>query len=60
MYEVVMQQLNDFYQLMLSQQLLKASELKKEIDEKIEQIKDAKEEEKQHQNLLLYYFFTRF
>ncbi|BCC15143.1 tetratricopeptide repeat protein [Bacillus cereus] len=59
-YEVVMQQLNDFYQLMLSQQLLKASELKKEIDEKIEQIKDVKEEEKQHQNLLLYYSLLDF
>ncbi|MFV5172940.1 hypothetical protein [Bacillus cereus] len=53
MHEAVMQQLNDFYQMMLSQQIIKATELKKEIDEKIEQIKHA--EEKENQNLLLYY-----
>ena len=39
--------------MMLSQQIIKATELKKEIDEKIEQIKHA--EEKENQNLLLYY-----
>jgi len=53
MHEAVMQQLNDFYQMMLSQQIIKATELKKEIDEKIEQIKHA--EEKENQNLLVYY-----
>jgi len=55
MHEAVMQQLNDFYQMMLSQQIIKATELKKEIDEKIEQIKHAEEKESQNQNLLLYY-----
>ncbi|MDA2384517.1 tetratricopeptide repeat protein [Bacillus cereus] len=55
MHEAVMQQLNDFYQMMLSQQIIKATELKKEIDEKIEQIKHAEEKENQNQNLLLYY-----
>ncbi|EJR25356.1 hypothetical protein IK7_05376 [Bacillus cereus VD156] len=29
MHEAVMQQLNDFYQMMLSQQIIKATELKK-------------------------------
>ncbi|TKH21239.1 tetratricopeptide repeat protein [Bacillus wiedmannii] len=52
-HEAVMQQLNDFYQMMLSQQIIKATEVKNEIDEKIEQIKHA--EQKENQNLLLYY-----
>ncbi|MEC2468523.1 tetratricopeptide repeat protein, partial [Bacillus cereus] len=30
-HEAVMQQLNDFYQMMLSQQIIKAAEVKKEI-----------------------------
>ncbi|CAM4193815.1 histidine kinase [Bacillus manliponensis] len=59
-HEEIMQQLNDFYQLMLSQQLAQAAQLKKEIDEKIEQLKYEKEEEKQHQNLLLYYSLLDF
>lgn len=59
-HEVIMQQLNDFYQMMLAQQLIKATELKKEIDKKIEYIKHAKEEEKQNQNLLLYYSLLDF
>lgn len=59
-HETVMKQLNDLYQLMLSQQLVEATELKKEIDEKIEQIKHEKEEEKQNQNLLLYYSLLDF
>ncbi|MEH7458547.1 tetratricopeptide repeat protein, partial [Bacillus sp. JJ1127] len=54
-HEVIMKQLNDLYQLMLSQQLIKATELKKEIDEKVEHIKHTEKEEKQNQNLLLYY-----
>lgn len=59
-HETVMKQLNDLYQLMLSQQLVEATELKKEIDEKIERIKHEKEEEKQNQNLLLYYSLLDF
>lgn len=47
-----MQQLNDFYQMMLSQQIIKATELKKEIDEKIEQIKHAEEKRK----IKIYYY----
>ncbi|TXR62606.1 tetratricopeptide repeat protein [Bacillus sp. AY18-3] len=54
-HKAVMQQLNDFYQIMLSQQIIKATEVKKEIDEKIEQIKHAEQKENQNQNLLLYY-----
>ncbi|MEC2664440.1 tetratricopeptide repeat protein, partial [Bacillus cereus] len=38
-HEAVMQQINDFYKMMLSQKIIKAAEVKKEIDEKIEQIK---------------------
>ncbi len=51
MHEAVMQQLNDFYQMMLSQQIIKATELKKEIDEKIEQIKHAEEKK-----IKIYYY----
>ncbi|MCU5201636.1 MULTISPECIES: tetratricopeptide repeat protein [Bacillus cereus group] len=58
--EVVMKQLNDWYQMMLSQQLIEAAELKVEIDEKIERIKHEKEEAKQNQNLLLYYSLLDF
>ncbi len=57
MHEAVMQQLNDFYQMMLSQQIIKATELKKEIDEKIEQIKHA--EEKRKSKFIIILFFTR-
>ncbi|MGI2771385.1 tetratricopeptide repeat protein, partial [Bacillus cytotoxicus] len=57
-HEVIMEQLHDLYQLMLSQQLIKATQLKKEIDEKIEHIKHA--EEKQNQNVLLYYSLLDF
>ncbi|EMA6344704.1 tetratricopeptide repeat protein [Bacillus cytotoxicus] len=58
-HEVIMEQLHDLYQLMLSQQLIKATQLKKEIDEKIEHIKHA-EEEKQNQNVLLYHSLLDF
>ncbi|EJQ32398.1 hypothetical protein IEC_05410 [Bacillus toyonensis] len=47
MHGAAMQQLNDFYQMMLSQQIIKATEVKKEIDEKIEQIKHAEQKENQ-------------
>jgi len=47
MHGAAMQQLNDFYQMMLSQQIIKATEIKKEKDEKIEQIKHAEQKENQ-------------
>jgi response regulator aspartate phosphatase F len=59
-HEVIMKQLNDFYQLMLLQKLTTASQLKAEIEERIVQIKYTEEEEKQHQNLLLYYSLLDF
>ncbi len=52
MHEAVMQQLNDFYQMMLSQQIIKATELKKEIDEKLNRLNMKKKKIK----IKIYYY----
>ncbi len=52
--------LNDWYQAMLQQQVLKATNLKQEIDEMINKIKDIQDEQYQDQNLLLYYSLLDF
>ncbi|EOV9529123.1 tetratricopeptide repeat protein [Bacillus cytotoxicus] len=52
--------LNDWYQSMLSQQILKAANLKKEIDEKINKLKKERDQDIQVQNLLLYYSLLDF
>ncbi|PFE05270.1 hypothetical protein COE15_05630 [Bacillus cereus] len=52
--------LNDWYQAMLSQQYLKAANLKEEIDEQINILKREENTELQDQNLLLYYFLLDF
>ena len=51
MHEAVMQQLNDFYQMMLSQQIIKATELKKEIDEKLNRLNMQKKKK-----IKIYYY----
>ncbi|PFU01575.1 hypothetical protein COK81_02000 [Bacillus thuringiensis] len=58
--EQVTKLLNDWYQVMLQQQVLKATNLKQEIDEKINKIKDIQDEQYQDQNLLLYYSLLDF
>ncbi|EJV74111.1 response regulator aspartate phosphatase [Bacillus cereus] len=52
--------LNDWYQSMLSQQVLKATNLKKEIDEKISKLSTEPNQDCQDQNLLLYYSLLEF
>lgn len=52
--------LNDWYQSMLSQQVLKATNLKKEIDEKIIKLSTESNQDYQDQNLLLYYSLLEF
>ncbi|HDX9707903.1 TPA: tetratricopeptide repeat protein [Bacillus thuringiensis] len=52
--------LNDWYQSMLSQQVLKATNLKKEIDEKINKLSTEPNQNYQNQNLLLYYSLLEF
>lgn len=58
--EQISKLLNDWYQAMLQQQVLKATNLKQEIDEKINKIKDIQDEQYQDQNLLLYYSLLDF
>ena len=52
--------LNDWYQAMLQQQILKATNLKQEIEEQINVLKHEENEELQDQNLLLYYSLLDF
>ncbi|PEB54561.1 hypothetical protein COO03_04790 [Bacillus sp. AFS098217] len=52
--------LNDWYQYMLSQQVLKATNLKKEIDEQINKLKNEIVQNSQDQNVLLYYSLLNF
>lgn len=52
--------LNEWYQTMLSQQYVKATKLKEEIDEKISILKEEENENQQDQNLLLYYSLLDF
>lgn len=52
--------LNDWYRSMLSQQVIKATNLKKKIDEKISKLSIEPNQERQDQNLLLYYSLLEF
>src|SRR5690242_9747779 len=52
--------LNDWYRSMLSQQVVKATNLKKKIDEKITKLSIESNQERQDQNLLLYYSLLEF
>lgn len=52
--------LNDWYRSMLSQQVIKATNLKKKIDEKISKLSTEPNQEHQDQNLLLYYSLLEF
>lgn len=52
--------LNDWYRSMLSQQVVKATNLKKKIDEKINKLSIESIQERQDQNLLLYYSLLEF
>ncbi len=52
--------LNDWYRSMLSQQVIKATNLKKKIDEKINKLSIEPDQEHQDQNLLLYYSLLEF
>ncbi|EOV9528074.1 tetratricopeptide repeat protein [Bacillus cytotoxicus] len=52
--------LNDWYQSMLRQQVLKATNLKREIDEYINILKEEENKELQDQDLLLYYSLLDF
>ncbi|MBW3496551.1 tetratricopeptide repeat protein [Bacillus sp. FDAARGOS_1420] len=52
--------LNEWYQSMLSQQVLKATNLKKKIDKKISTLSTERNQYRQDQNLLLYYSLLEF
>ncbi|PEN37703.1 hypothetical protein CN630_30800, partial [Bacillus wiedmannii] len=52
--------LNDWYRSMLSQQVIKATNLIKKIDEKISKLSIEPNQERQDQNLLLYYSLLEF
>lgn len=58
--EQVTKLLNNWYQAMLQEQVLKATNLIQEIDEKINKIKEIQDEQYQEQNLLLYYSLLDF
>ncbi|PFJ09337.1 hypothetical protein COD67_04725 [Bacillus cereus] len=58
--EQVTKLLNDWYHAMLQQQVLKATNLKREIDEQINVLKEEENTEQQNQNLLLYYSLLDF
>ncbi|MFI8709929.1 tetratricopeptide repeat protein [Bacillus sp. NPDC077411] len=58
--ERVTKLLNDWYQAMLQQQILKATNLKQEIEEQINILKTEENEKYQDQNLLLYYSLLDF
>lgn len=58
--EQITKLLNDWYQAMLQQQVLKATNLKREIDEKINKLKNEQGKQYQDQNLLLYYSLLNF
>ncbi|PFJ09155.1 hypothetical protein COD67_19600 [Bacillus cereus] len=58
--EKVTKLLNDWYRAMLQQQVLKATNLKREIDEQINILKEEENIEQQDQNLLLYYSLLDF
>ncbi|PER52538.1 hypothetical protein COL26_27180 [Bacillus thuringiensis] len=58
--EQVTKLLNDWYHAMLQQQVLKATNLKREIDEQINILKKEEATERQDQNLLLYYSLLDF
>ncbi|PHF06511.1 hypothetical protein COF84_30135 [Bacillus wiedmannii] len=58
--EKITKLLNDWYQLMLQQQLSKVTNLKQELDEYIKILKTEENAELQDQNLLLYYSLLDF
>lgn len=58
--EQISKLLNDWYQVMIHKQVLKATNLKQEIDEHISILKAAENTELQDQNLLLYYSLLDF
>ncbi|KEK26102.1 tetratricopeptide repeat protein [Bacillus gaemokensis] len=58
--EQVTKIVNDWYHAMLQQQVLKATNLKREIDEQINILKKEENIEQQDQNLLLYYSLLDF
>ncbi len=58
--EQITKLLNDWYQVMLHKQVLKATNLKQEIDEQINMLKTEENTELQDQNLLLYYSLLDF
>lgn len=58
--EQITKLLNDWYHAMLQQQILKATNLKREIDEQINNLKKEENTEQQDQNLLLYYSLLDF